>query len=227
MNTAVGGISESERADFLHKTYQHLAIAIIAFIGLEGVLLNLPGIESLVMTMVGGRFSWFIVLALFMGVSTIASRWARSTTSLQMQYLGLALYVVAEAIIFVPLLYIAIAYSGPSVVPSAALITGVVFGGLTAFVLITKKDLGFLRGFIVVGGFTALGIIGAGLLFGFSLGTWFAAAMVVFASGAILYETSNILHVYRPGQHVAAALGLFASVALLLWYVLALLSGRD
>ena len=166
-------------------------------------------------------------LALFMGVSTVASRWAQSATSIHKQYLGLGVYVVAEAIIFVPLLYIAINYSGPEVVPTAALITAVVFGGLTGFVLITKKDFSFLRGFVVVGGFLALGIIGAGLLFGFSLGTWFAAAMVLFASGAILYETSNVLRVYRPGQHVAAALGLFASVALLFWYVLSLVSGRD
>ncbi|MEM7034525.1 MAG: permease, partial [Chloroflexota bacterium] len=32
--------------------------------------------------------------------------------------------------------------------------------------------------------------------------------------------TSNVLHHYRPDQHVAAALSLFASVALLLWYVI-------
>lgn len=224
---AAMGVTPEERADFLHKTYQHLAGAIIAFIGLEGVLLNLPGIEGLVGLMVGSRFSWFAVLAVFMVTATVANRWAQSATSLHKQYLGLGLYIVAEAIIFVPLLYIAINYSGPSVVPTAALITAVVFGGLTGFVLITKKDFSFLRGALVVGSFLALGIIGAGLLFGFSLGTWFAAAMVLFASGAILYETSNVLRVYRPGQHVAAALGLFASVALLFWYVLSLVSGRD
>ena len=48
-----------------------------------------------------------------------------------------------------------------------------------------------------------------------SVGLWFSAAMIVFASGAILYNTSNLIHRYQPGQHVAAALSLFASVALL------------
>ena len=54
--------------------------------------------------------------------------------------------------------------------------------------------------------------------------------MVVFACGYILYYTSNILHHYRTDQYVAAALALFASVALLFWYVLQIfmsLSSRD
>jgi FtsH-binding integral membrane protein len=46
--------------------------------------------------------------------------------------------------------------------------------------------------------------------------------MVVLASGYILYHTSNVLHHYGTEQYVAAALALFASVALLFWYVLQL-----
>ena len=54
--------------------------------------------------------------------------------------------------------------------------------------------------------------------------------MIALACGFILYDTSNVLHHYRIGQHVAASLALFASVALLFWYVLQLLmylQGRD
>ena len=47
--------------------------------------------------------------------------------------------------------------------------------------------------------------------------------MIAFACGWILYDTSNVLHHYRIGQHVAASLALFASVALMFWYVLRLL----
>lgn len=223
---AVADLSQVERTEFLHKTYQHLAGAIIAFIALEALLLNLPGIERLVSVMLGGRFSWFIVLAAFMGISTVATNWAHNAVSFHKQYLGLGLYIVAEAIIFVPLMYIAANYAGPEVIPMAALITGVTFGGLTAMVLLSKKDFSFMGSILNIAGFAALGIIGAGLLFGFSLGVWFAGAMVVFAAGAIVYHTSNALHVYRPGQHVAAALGLFASVALLFWYVLSILTSR-
>jgi len=63
-------------------------------------------------------------------------------------------------------------------------------------------------------------VIVAGAIFGFNLGLVFCAAMVVFAAGAILYSTSNVLHKYAPGQHVGAALELFSAVALLFWYVL-------
>ena len=68
-----------------------------------------------------------------------------------------------------------------------------------------------------------LGLIVASFIFPISLGLWFSGAMVVFASGAILYNTSNLLHRYDPDQYVAAALSLFASVALLFWYVLQIL----
>ncbi len=95
------------RADFLTKTYLHLAGAIALFIGLEAVLLNLPGIEGLVVLMIGHQFSWLVVLGLFMVVSYVADKWASTPTSIGMQYAGLGLYVLAQAIIFVPLLFIA------------------------------------------------------------------------------------------------------------------------
>ena len=61
------------------------------------------------------------------------------------------------------------------------------------------------------------------MLFNFQLGVWFSGAMIGFASMYILYETSNVLHRYRTDQYVAAALALFAAVALLFWYILRLM----
>ena len=69
----------------------------------------------------------------------------------------------------------------------------------------------------------ALGLIAASFFLPISLGLWFSGAMVLFASGSILYNTSNLIHRYQPGEHVAASLSLFASVALLFWYVLQIL----
>jgi len=74
----------------------------------------------------------------------------------------------------------------------------------------------------MVGGFAAIGLIVCGTLFGFQLGTLFSAGMVALSAGYILYYTSNVLHHYRTDQHVAAALALFAAVALLFWYILRL-----
>ena len=44
--------------------------------------------------------------------------------------------------------------------------------------------------------------------------------MIAFAAGAILDDTSQVLHHYRKDQHVAASLALFAAVALPFRYVL-------
>jgi len=205
----------------------HLAAAILAFIGLETYLFT-SGLADVIATTMFG-FSWFIVLALFMGVSFLANWWAHSSTSKPLQYLGLGLYIVAEAIIFVPLLYIAANFSGGGIqtIMKAGIVSLGLLGGLTAVVFITKRDFSFLGPILAIGGFVALGFIAASLLFGFSLGGIFAFIMVGFAATAILFSTSNVLHQYHPSQHVAASLSLFASVALLFWYILSIFSSSD
>jgi FtsH-binding integral membrane protein len=97
----------------------------------------------------------------------------------------------------------------------------------TAIVFLTGKDFSFMRQGLMVAGLGATGLILCSILFGFQLGTLFAAIMVLFAAGYILYHTSNILHHYPVGSHVAASLALFASVALLFWYILQLVMSRD
>lgn len=220
-----------ERAAFIRRTYQHLGVAILAFIALEAFFFKTGLAESMARTMLGGRLTWLIVLGGFMVVSWVAEKWAESDTSEQMQYLGLGVYVVAESILFVPLLYIAANFASPDVIPMAGIITTLLFVGLTVTAFTTRADFSWLGSILKVGGCVALGVIVASLAFGFSLGLLFSGIMVIFAGGAILYSTSNIIHHYNTNQHVAAALSLFASVALLFWYVLriliALSSSRD
>lgn len=211
------------RADFIAKTYAHLAAAIGAFIVLETILVNLPGIDRLVATMVNSPASWLVVLGGFIAVSWIAENWANSNQSLSLQYLGLSLYVVAQAVLFVPLVYLSIQFD-PALVPTAALATLALFGGLTATVFITRHDFSFLRGALVFGGMAGFAMILCAALFEFQLGPIFTVAMIAVLCGYILYHTSNIVHHYRIGQHVAAALALFASVTLLFWYILRLLA---
>jgi FtsH-binding integral membrane protein len=211
------------RTRFIRLTYANLAGAILAFMGIEGVLLNLPQTPSLVQTMIGGQFSWLLVLGAFMIVSMIATKWASSAVSLSTQYMGLGLYVVAEAVIMLPLLYIAERYA-PTAIPQAAFLTLFIFGGLTATVLITKSDFSFLGRGLQLVGWGVMGIIVASLLFHFNLPvTLFAGAMVVFCGATVLYQTSNVLYNYQTNQYVAASLALFASVALMFWYVLQLI----
>jgi FtsH-binding integral membrane protein len=219
------------RASFIRQTYLHLLIAILSFVGLEAALLNSSIAPRMMEMMLGnGQIGMLVVLGAFIGVSWLANSWASSATSPGLQYLGLALYVIAQAVIFVPLLYIAGTSGPPNVIPTAAIMTGIIFCGLTAIVFATGADFSWMRTGLMVTGFAAMGVIVCGMLFGFNLGIFFTGAMILFASAYILYDTSNVLHHYRIGQHVAAALALFASVALLFWYILRLLmslSSRD
>ena len=219
----VAEASQNERAKFIQRTYIHLAGAVAAFVLLEFALLNSPLAEMIFNLIAANRFMWLAVLGGFALLGWLARELASRTSSLQSQYMGLGLYVVAEAIIFVPLLFIAINFSGPAVLPNAVVLTGALFAGLTAIAFTTNKDFSFLRGALTMGGFLILGVILCSVLFNFSLGLWFSLAMVVFAGAAILYDTSNIIHHFSTEQYVAASLELFASVALLFWYILQIL----
>jgi FtsH-binding integral membrane protein len=225
--------ARSERAAFIRRTYGHLALAILAFIGIEalifGVLRQIPEFDTaMVNFFFGNPLSWLIVLGLFIGASWIANYWAYQGGSQALQYAGLGLYVLAEAIIFVPILYIAIVYlRDPFVVGQAAILTLALFAGLTAVVFTTGKDFSFLGPIIAIASFVAIGFIICAILFGFTLGLWFALAMIVLAGASILFNTSGIMYHFRVDQHVAASLSLFASVAMLFYYVLwALLQSR-
>ncbi|HEX2258938.1 MAG TPA: Bax inhibitor-1 family protein [Actinomycetota bacterium] len=209
------------RVRFIARTYGHLFAAIAAFTAIEGWLFLTGTAEVIARAMLGT--SWLVILGGFMIVAMIASWGAARATSIGVQYLALGAYVVADAIIFVPLLFIAESY-GPGTISSAALITLLGFGGLTAIAVVTGKDFSFLRGILLWAGVAALLLIVASVIFGFELGTIFSVAMVALAGGAILYSTSRILRSYPEDRYVSAALELFASVALMFWYVLRLTS---
>ncbi len=223
----------TERAAFLRNTYIHLFGAILAFIGLEAVIFNLLPVDQIVGGMMGGgSIGMIVIIAGFMLASWVARSWASNAASPAMQYLGLGLYTVAEAIFFVPLLWIATKFDqgGGNVIPTAGIITLLIFGGLTTIVLVSGANFSFLRTALMIGSWSALVIAIVAVFAGFSLGLFFCGAMVVLACGFILYDTSNVLHHYRTDQHVGAALELFASVALLFWYVLRIVlafSSRD
>ncbi len=228
----VAQASVDERASFLTKTYLHLVGAIFVFVGMEALLI-VSGLAEKIAIALSGRFAWFLLLGAFMGVSYVADRWARSDSSVGMQYAGLALYTFAEAIIFAPLIvmamYASVEYGGGSmdILAKAGGVTVLLFGVLSAVVFVTRKDFSFMRSFLMFGGIAAMVLIVASLIFGFQLGIIFVWFMIVFASGSILYNTSNVMIHYRPTQHVAAALTLFASFALLLYYVIILFMRRD
>ncbi|HTU21646.1 MAG TPA: Bax inhibitor-1 family protein [Gemmataceae bacterium] len=222
--------ASSDRAMFIRRTYAHLAGAILAFMGIEALLLNVMSEATQVRVHNLMGQGWLLVMIAFIGAGWIARVWAHSDTSPAMQYMGLGLYVVAWSIIFLPLLIEATHLIDKTVIPTAGILTLSVFGGLTLSVFVTKKDYSFLRPILCVCSMIALGVIVASIFVGFGLGLVFSFAMVALASGYILYDTSNVMLHYRTDQHVGAALELFASVALLFWYILQIVmsfSSRD
>jgi FtsH-binding integral membrane protein len=224
MSTPVAALGSDTRAAFLTRTYLHLFGAILLFAGIEVALFKSGLAYPIAQAMLG--VSWLVVLGGFVVVSWFASRAAHRAESPAAQYAALGGFVIAQALIFVPLLAIAFTQF-PGAINSAAWVTLLGFSGLTAVVVLTGKDFSFLGGLLKWAFIVALVAIVAGVLFGFELGTWFSVGMIALAGAAILYDTSNVLHHYPEDRHVAAALELFASVALMFWYVLRLMMSRD
>jgi uncharacterized protein len=220
----VAALDRDARSAFIWRTYGHVAGAILAFGAIETYLFDSGLGPQIAEAMLG--VNWLLVLGAFMIVGWLASHVAHRVESVPLQYLALGGFVIAEALIFVPLLYMAIRLQ-PAIIESAAGVTLLGTAGLTAVAFITRKDFSFLRGLLFWGGMLALVAIAGSVLFGFHMGTWFSVAMIGFAGAAVLYDTSNILHHYPQDRHVAAALELFASIALMFWYVLRLFMSRE
>jgi FtsH-binding integral membrane protein len=215
------GVATDARVGFIRKTYAHLLGAVLLWVALVATILNVPALTNMVMGLWSAS-PWIIFGLYFVG-SMGAQAMANSRTSQGTQYFGLALYTVIEAIVFTPLLwFVSQMQQGTMIVEQAGILTLVIFGGLTAIVMLTKKDFSFMRNFLWLASLVVLGLVIASLFGGITLGTWFIVGMIVLMSGFILYDTSNVLHHYHESQYVAASLHLFASLATLFWYVLRL-----
>ncbi|MDB4953793.1 MAG: hypothetical protein JWO36_1362 [Myxococcales bacterium] len=241
---AVATLGVSDRVAFLRKTYAHLGIALVAFAAITGGMMRYMTETSLSFSnwAFTGRWNWFLVLILFMVVGTVAQRLAMSQSSRGLQYAGLTIAVVAEAILLQPMLWILMVRFGnpeamfaggtthavlsgdaAKILMEAIVITLAIFTGLTLTVFLTKKDFSFMRGALSMGMFAVLGVILASMLFGFHLGAIFSGLVILLMAGYILYQTSLIMSYFPPTGYVAAALMLFSTIATLFWYVLRLL----
>lgn len=222
----VSQLSDDVKVAFYKKTYTHLAGAVLLFILIETLFFQIPPLVNFALSLTGG-YSWLLLLGGFMLVTNYAEKMSLKAGDIKQQYIGLVLYVIAEAFIFIPLIFIAMSIAesgGGNILYQAAILTLSLFTGLSAVAFFTKTDFSFLKSILTIGFFIALGLIIAGTIFGFNLGLWFSVGMVVLASGSILYQTSNMIHKYNENQYVAASLGLFASLMLLFWYILSILS---
>ena len=210
---------EKSKEGFVFQVYSHLLISILAVVGLEVFLFTNGYAQTIAQYLMG--IPWLAILGAFMLVAWLARKVAYKAETLPLQYLGLGGYILAETFILIPLLYHTDRIA-PGAIQYAAQFTAVGFFGLTAIVIITKKDFSFLRASLMWGGFIALGLIIVALLFDFRLGMWFDIAMIAIGGGSVLYDTSNIMRRYSKHKYVSASIALFASIALIFWYALRL-----
>jgi FtsH-binding integral membrane protein len=219
----VSELSVSDRSNFIWKCYAHVVGAILAFAAIEVYLF-----QSGIAAAIAGPMlnNWFMVFGAFILASWGATHVAHRLESKNAQYAAFAFFVMMEALIFAPMLYMAYMME-PGIIDSAAGVTILGAVGLVATAMITGKDFSFLRGMLVWVGMLALVAIVGSLFFGFELGTWFSVAMIGFAGAAVLYDTSNIMHHYPQDKYVAASMALFASIAMMFWYILRLFMSRD
>jgi FtsH-binding integral membrane protein len=195
---------------------------VLGFILLEALLLSSDTIRNAAISFVrGGKFSWLIVLGVYMVASWAATRMAHSFTSKTTQYAGLALFTVIEALIFLPLLgMLTRSAGGDTILLKAVLITGGLFLGLSTIAVTTKKDLSGMGRFVKLGLWIAMGLIVTSILFGFNLGVFFIGAMIILMAACILWQTNQIAREYPSEGYVGGAVVLFASLTTLLWYVI-------
>jgi FtsH-binding integral membrane protein len=220
---------EATRTRFLVQVYQHLALAVAAFIGFEFLLFTSGLAERFAeIVFAGGGMGWLLVLGGFAIVSAITSRAAYNLDNPSAQYAGLFGLAAAEGLIFAPFLWYVfnVRDAGGSVL-MAAFTTLIGFAALTVVAMVTRRDLSFMRPLLMWGGIAAIGLIVAAVLFGFALGPIFSVAMIALAGASILYQTQTIVRQYPAGAYVGAAVSLFGSLMMMFWYVLRLFVGRD
>lgn len=221
----VAELDETTRADFVVRVYQHLLLAVFAFVVIETLFFQFGVAEAAYNFIAESTGAWLLVLGGFMIVNWLATSAAHDIVNPSKQYLGLFAMAGAEALIFAPFLFyvLKVQSDGATTLWAAIVITAAGFGGLSLVAYTTRKDLSFLRPMLLWGGVCALVLIAAAVLFGLELGVWFSVAMIALAGASILYQTQTIMRRYPAEAYVGAAVQLFAAVMILFWYVLRLL----
>jgi modulator of FtsH protease len=109
-------------------------------------------------------------------------------------------------------MYLTAFSNGSELVMTALGGTGVIFIGLSAYALTTRKDFSFIGGFLMVGIIVAfLAWIGAGFFAIPALSLAVSAVFILLMSGMILYQTSAMIHGGET-NYILATVTLYVSI---------------
>lgn len=167
----------------LRNTYLLLSMTLLfsALMAWTSIKMNLPYFGALVTF--GGYFA-----LLFLTSALRNSAWGLLSIFAFTGFMGLTLGPVINS-------YLHGLANGAEVVSLAMGGTGAIFIGLSAYAITSKKNFGFMGGYLMVGILTAfLAGIGA-LIFNLPLlSLAISGVFVLLMSGLILYQTSEIIH---------------------------------
>ncbi|SFM89891.1 modulator of FtsH protease [Halopseudomonas pachastrellae] len=193
------GVSEAEVSKLFRNTYSLLALtlafsAIVAFVSMS---LNLP-YPGIIITLVG-----FYGL-LFLTTKLRNSGWGLVSTFAFTGFLGYSLGPILNAYLSLP--------NGGQLVAMALGMTALVFFGLSAYAILSRKDFSFLSGFIMAGCIVLMCAVVASFFIQMSgLQLAISAGFVLFSSAVILYQTSAIIH-GGEDNYIMATITLFVSI---------------
>lgn len=220
-------LGEDARVAFMVKVYQHIGVAIAAFMAIEYLLFASGIAETFYDFVSRGGTTWLLVLGLFMVGSWMTTQATMDLSNPGRQYAGLFGTAALYSVLFAPFLwYVFRVQDNANDVWAAAVVTGIGFAALSVVAWVTRRDLSFIRPLIMWGGAAAMVLIVASLLFGWHLGTWFSVGMIAISGAAILYTTQQALRRYPEEAYVAAAVQLFASIMTMFWYILRIFTDR-
>lgn len=220
----------SDRVAFIQKVYGLLFLGILFFaasmsLPVAGIVYEIPVLREIGMLAIA--CPWWLALIVLIGSSFLIH-----SVSMIRGINIVAFFAMAGMWGFftVGLIYYALATSGFGVIFQAAGLTTLVFGGLSAFALISRKDFSFLGGFLMISTLLLLGTIVGFAIFGAGeiLQIGLSLAIVAIFSLYVLYDTSRMLHHYAVDMVVPAALALLVDFIILFRQILFLLiSSRD
>lgn len=209
--------SAQERMTFVRKVYALFFLATLFAIG--GVALAFLYTPLLI-------FALNHRLLMFFGLigGVIAAQAVRHVPVVNL--LALFGFTTLTGVAISPLLFV-VAMEEPAVILQAGVLTVGIFGGLTAYVFISKRDFSFLQGMVVTGLIVVvlaaiLNLFLASNAFSFAI----AVASLVLFSGFVLYDTSKILRRYPTNEYVAGALDLYLDLFNIFLALLRLLRSR-
>lgn len=192
-------VDEAQVSKLFRNTYSLLGLtmafsALVAFVSMS---MNLPR-PGIIITLVG-----------FYGLLFAITKFRNSGVGLLLTFaltgfMGYTLGPILNHYLALP--------NGGQLVSMALGMTAMVFFGLSAYAILTRKDFSFLSGFIMAGFVVLLCAIVASFFVQISgLSLAISAGFVLFSSAVILYQTSAIIH-GGEDNYIMATVTLFVSI---------------